>query len=184
MEELRITEDKLAELRQGDEKRKKFQAATAIQKVFRAHRSRAVLGPWLLERRQVLFDRKADNGVRTGIAHTTLTMLGVAPALPSDTPMEYTMRLFPWYMKATVLDCVSRDWSTSAELAGYHKDHKRRGVLEGIQTFASLSSQTRRVRMLRRNLTAKAAHYDRCKQLYIQVVHNIWSMAIKLTWIL
>eukprot|EP01041_Mallomonas_annulata_P002271 gene2271-4420_t len=167
-EEKRHAEMKLKEMRSHDTLKKLLKSIVLIQKLYRAYKSRKEIASWLAQRRLALHLRKHDEKFRVSYTHRFLSAIGMAPRLSSDTPMEFTMRLFPWYLKDTVNDCIGHDWTAAATMGGWGKEKSKRTVSGGIQTFIHLQSMKAEVRRCRKKVETKAREQRAFNKQYLE----------------
>lgn len=167
-EERKNAETKLLGMRKADLVKRRILSATRIQKVFRGHVARKNMATWIALRRDQLLQRQVDEKERNSLLHRFFVAMGMGKALASDKAMEYTMRLFPWYMKATVEDCVGRDWSMAAKLAGWMQDEPPMTTAEGFRSLTRLRAMRTSEKQQKGKLQKKIQLSEAAKQDYIK----------------
>ena len=97
-------------------KRKKDNGVITIQRVYRGVIVRRHIAPFLEQRRVFLRFRQKEMPKRLTPLYRARDVFGLAPPLRSDTNKEKVLRVFPKFLRPTVLECVERKWGFYCEL--------------------------------------------------------------------
>ena len=168
-EETRMSMLRLQEQYNAEMTLRRITAISLIQRVFRAHKVRKSLQGWKKEREKFLILRKADEKTRQGMTYRALEVLGMAPALRSDTAMEYVLRMYPWFLKPTVTDCVENDWDMAAMLAGWKEKKVVMTYRDGIEILRGLWRADVNLKRSKRAVEANIRAYNLARQQYREV---------------
>ena len=116
------------EFQQWQEMRKqkgRNMAASNIQKVWRGYQARKpirqLMGGSAAERNNA---RLMDNAKRKSYKYAFLDMLGMAPDLPSDGPMEKVLKTFPRHLRPLVKETVEGEWVPALQMVMEQREHK------------------------------------------------------------
>ena len=148
-------------------------AVRFIQRVYRGHRKRLAIADFLAERREFMRLRREEAAERSKVVYKLSSMLGVAKALKSDTPLERVMKLYPSYMHHILGISVNNDWAYACKLLAQHeerlKNAPKTNIFQRSLAHLSVSRRKRRFEQTEKNLADAAAVYDSAAQIYENV---------------
>jgi hypothetical protein len=94
-----------------------------VQRVYRGYRERLQLSAFLTQRMEFMRTRHLEEGERASLHYRFLSLLGIAPVLISDTPLERVMKLYPAYMHHILELSVGGKWSAACAMLLEHEQH-------------------------------------------------------------
>mmetsp|Transcript_9073 Transcript_9073/g.20463 ORF Transcript_9073/g.20463 Transcript_9073/m.20463 type:complete len:1632 (-) Transcript_9073:54-4949(-) len=105
------------------QKMKIERAAATVQRVYRGYRERLQLSAFLTQRMEFMRVRHLEEAERASLHYRLLSLLGIAPVLKSDTPLERVMKLYPAYMHHILELSVGGKWSAACAMLLEHEQH-------------------------------------------------------------
>lgn len=155
------------------ERLRQDKAVCFIQRVYRGHRKRRAIADFLAERREFMRLRREEESERNKIIYKLTSMLGVAKALKSDTPLERVMKLYPSYMRHILGISVDNNWTYACKLLTEHEERlkhaPRTNIFQRSVAHLSVSRRKRRFEQTEKNLSDAAAVYDTATLIYQNV---------------
>jgi hypothetical protein len=100
-------------------------AVRFIQRVYRGYRKRCAIAPFIEERQMFMRMRREEAHERSKLTYKLTSMLGIAKALKSDTPLERVMKLYPAYMHHILGISVNNNWTYACQLLAEHEERLR-----------------------------------------------------------
>lgn len=116
--------------------RKRVNACTSIQRVFRGNKVRANIAEYVQSRRDFFKLREEEMSKRISIIYKLLEFWGIAPSLASDTTVEKAKKSFPGHMLPIVEEALDYKWRFACSLV-----HKQEEFLKTPESKASKSDK-------------------------------------------
>jgi hypothetical protein len=143
--------------------RKRVNACTSIQRVFRGNKVRATIAEFLQSRRDFFILREEEMSKRTGIMYKLLEFWGIAPSLESDTTVEKAKKCFPGHMLPIVQESLDYKWKFACSLV-----HTQEEFLKTPESKASKSDKKaaeEKSRIIARSIKLGQTDLQKAKQL-------------------
>lgn len=90
-------------------------AAMVIQRVYRGFVCRMSHSAFLSERRLFIQLRESESPKRQRILYKLCDYFGLAKSLASDTPKERVLKMYPYFLHPTIIDCFQGKWSIARQ---------------------------------------------------------------------
>lgn len=104
-------------------KQHRLTSLTTIQRVYRGYRTRLQLAPYIAHRKEMMTLRLQEDQIRYSVIYQVRVLLGIPPALASDTPLERVKKMYPWYLHHIIGECIEQQWSEAVSLLIQHEQH-------------------------------------------------------------
>lgn len=151
-------------------------AVRFIQRVFRGHFKRLEIAPFLADRREFMRLRAEEARERNTFTYKLSSLLGVAKALKSDTPLERVMKLYPSYMHHILGISVENNWTYACKLLTEHEERlagaPKTTFLQRTSARLAVSHRQKRFDVAAKKLDEATAQYALVAQTHENV--RVW----------
>lgn len=119
-------QDEFQQWQQVRKEKARNTAALNIHRVWRGYQARKpfreLMGGSAAQRNNA---RLMDNTIRKSWRYIMLDMLGIAPDLPSDGPMEKVLKTFPRHLRPLVKETVEGEWVPALQMVIEQREHQQ-----------------------------------------------------------